>query len=88
MNLNSFSAPDEDRYGFARRFMTCTDQELVLAYNREVGKEKWASDRLDYLSHLYKELLVRELDCSAVLNGRSLSMQHRVALIDNKLVVS
>ena len=88
MNHRIFSAPDQDRFGFARRFLTCTDQELVLAYNREVGKENGKSDREDYLFHLHKEMVGRELDCSAVMNGRTLSMQQRVVLVDNKLVVS
>lgn len=87
MNLSSFAAPQEDRYGFARRFLACTDQELVQAYNREVGKDNWVNGRADYLFYLHKELVVREMDCSAVMNGRTLSMLKRVTLIDNKLVV-
>jgi hypothetical protein len=87
MNQNSFSAPDEDRYGYARLFLVCTNQELVEAYNREVGKENWVNGRADYLFHLQRELLGREVDCSAVIIGRTLSMQHRVTLVDNRLVV-
>ncbi len=87
MTINSFSAPETDRYGFARRFLVCTDQELVAAFNREVGKENWVNGRADYLFHLHKEMIGRELDCSAVSNGRSLSMTRRVTLIDNRLVV-
>jgi hypothetical protein len=29
----------------------------------------------------------RDFDCSAVMNGRSMSMDRRVRLVDNKLVV-
>ena len=84
---NSYTAPEEDRYGFARRFLVCTDQELVQAYNREVGKDNWVNGRADYLFHLHKELVGREFDCSAVMSGRTMSMTSRVTLIDNKLVV-
>lgn len=87
MDQNSFSAPDEDRYGFASRFLVCTDQELVQAFNREVGKENWVNGRADYLYHLHKELVFREFDCSAVMNGHTMSMQHRVTLVDNKFVI-
>lgn len=87
MNQNSFSAPDADRYGFARRFLACTTQELVVAYNREVGKESWVNGRADYLYYLQRELVGRDVDVSAVLNGRTLSMTKRVTLIENRLVV-
>jgi len=86
MNKNVFSAPDEDRYGFARRFLVCTDQELVEAYNREVGKKNWENGRADYLFHLQRELVGREVDCSAVMVGRTFSMTKHVTLVDNRLV--
>jgi hypothetical protein len=82
------SAPDEDRYGYARHFLVCTDQQLVHAYNREVGKDNWTNGRADYLFHLQRELAGREVDCSAVISGRVLSMKHRVTLVNNKLIVS
>ena len=87
MQNNSFSAPDEDRYGFARRFLVCTNQELVKAFNREVGKESLVNGRADYLFHLHRELVVREFDCSAIVNGRTLSLAKRVRLVENRLVV-
>jgi hypothetical protein len=87
MEQRIHAAPKEDRYGFARRFQVCTDKELVQAFNREVGKENWANGRADYLFHLQKEFAGRELDCSAVMNGRTLNMAHRVTLVDNRLVV-
>ncbi|MCX6225519.1 MAG: hypothetical protein NTV01_12350 [Bacteroidia bacterium] len=87
MEQNSFSTPDQDRYGFARRFLVCTNQELVAAFNHEVCKENWVNGRADYLFHLHRELIVRELDCSSVVNGRNLSMEHRVTLVDKRLVV-
>jgi hypothetical protein len=87
MEQNVFRAPKEDRYGFARRFLVCTDEELVAAYNREVGKENWVNGRADYLYHLQQELVVREFDISAVVSGRTLSMTKRVMLVDHRLVV-
>lgn len=87
MNQNSFSARGQDRYGFARRFLACTNQELVVAFNREVGKENWVNGRADYLFYLQQELALREVDCSAVIIGRTLSLKHRVTLVDNRLVV-
>jgi hypothetical protein len=87
MVQNSFSAQEEDRYGFARRFLACTNRELVDAFNREVGKQNWVNGRADYLFHLQKEMVGREMDCSAVLTGRSLNMDHRVTLVDNRLVL-
>lgn len=87
MIQESFSAPEEDRYGYARHFLVCTDQQLVQAFNREVGKDNWTNGRADYLFHLQKEMIDRELDCSAVINGRVLSMTRRVNLVNKKLVV-
>jgi len=87
MEQNSHPASGEDRYGYARRFNVCTDQELVAAYNREVGKENWVNGRADYLFHLYREFIAREFDCTAVVSGRTLNMLKRVVLVDNRLVV-
>jgi hypothetical protein len=87
MSQNSFSSPEGDRYGFARRFLVCSDEELIEAFNREVGKVSLANGQADYLFHLHRELVEREFDCSAIIIGRTMSLLHRITLVDNRLVV-
>jgi len=87
MEYNSNSARREDRYGFGLRFQACSDQELVEAFNREVGKENWANARADYLFHLHRALVSRNMDCSSVMNGRTMNLQYKARLVENKLVV-
>jgi len=87
MEQNDFKAPVADRYGFARRFLVCSDRELIAAFNREVGNDSCLNGRADYLFHLKRELLGRDLDCSEVINGHTLCMTKRVTLVDNRLVV-
>ena len=85
-DYNEVSSVD-DRFGFARRFLVCSDIELVDAFNKEVGREGRMNDRVDFLYHLQRELLFRKFDISAIITGRTLSMQHRVRLVENRLVV-
>jgi hypothetical protein len=90
ININmqyNLSAPEGDINGFAKRFLVCSDAQLIDAYNREVDKVNRTNDRFDYLLHLHREMVNRDFDCSAVMNGRSMSMDRRVRLVDNKLVV-
>jgi len=83
---NRFLSQEEDRFGFAKRFSVCSDEELIAALNKEVGKVGRMNDRTDFLYHLQRELLFREFDCSGIINGRTLNLTHGVRLVDNKLV--
>jgi hypothetical protein len=87
MANNPILSRDGDIYGFGNRFLVCTDAQLIDAYNREVKKVTFRNDHIDYLQHLHKEMVDREFDCSAVMNGRTMSMERKVRLVDNKLVV-
>jgi hypothetical protein len=76
VQVGSPNANDE----FVQRFARCSLQELVDAFNREVGCTGWVSARGRYLVALYEELRRRPVDISVIDNGRGLRLARRVRL--------
>jgi hypothetical protein len=65
---------------FVARFKTFTDQELIDAFNDEVGKQGWVSARGSYLAALHDEFIHRGFDFSAMGDMSSLSLGSKVKL--------
>lgn len=68
---------------YLARFKTCTNQELVDAFNREVGKPGWVSARASYLAALHEEFKGRAFDFSAIGGSDSFSLRSKIRLIGN-----
>ena len=66
---------------YLARFKAFTDQELIDAFNREVGNPGWVSARGSYLAALHDEFKHRGFDFSAIGGQDSLSLRSKVRLI-------
>lgn len=76
-----------DQYGFNERFERSSIDELVQAFNREVGSRAWVGVRAVYLDALMRALLARGVDCSDVIQGGSIHLSQRVRLDGRRLVI-
>jgi hypothetical protein len=65
---------------YAERFKKMSDDELVAAFNREVGNPGWTSSRASYLAELRREFTAREYNYSAIGDEASLSFKSRIRL--------
>ncbi|MDO8569238.1 MAG: hypothetical protein Q7R89_00390 [bacterium] len=72
---------------FKKRFSAMSDEELIGAFNREVGNPGWTSSRATYLSLLREEFEKRGYDYSAVGGNGGLSLKNKVELVGGKTVV-
>jgi hypothetical protein len=70
---------------FKQRFSTYSNQELVNAFNEEVGNPGWVGARGAYLSALHREFKIRNIDYSEIGDDEGLSLRHKVYLKDNRL---
>ncbi len=65
---------------FTERFEKATTEQLVEAYNREVGNPGWVSARGRYLFSLYHEFKRRGIDISVIDTGNGMALDQRVGL--------
>jgi hypothetical protein len=65
---------------YIARLSKCSDEELIGAFNREVGNTGWTSSRASYLAALYREFKVRGFDCTTIGDGHSFSPAKHVRL--------
>ena len=75
-----FSEPNEYFNEFKARFEKMKDEELVEAFNKEVGNPGWGSARASYLAALHREFVERGFDFSAIGNRGSISLKRKVKL--------
>jgi hypothetical protein len=78
--------PDEDYERFKRRMENYSDEELIEAFNREVGNPGWVSARAAYLAAIHDEFKKRGYDYSAIGNEKELSFAKKVKLAGKKVV--
>lgn len=72
---------------FKERFNAMNDDELIGAFNREVGNPGWTGARAIYLSLLREEFGRRKFDHSAIIaDSGGLSLKRKMNLVDGKLV--
>jgi hypothetical protein len=80
-----------DRYeAWQSQLAAYTLEQLIEAFNREVGNNGWGTARADYLHALRHTFVHRGVDCSCFLSddGRSMSFKHRLALEDGRIVLA
>ncbi len=65
---------------YAARFAAASSQSLVESFNKEVGISGWTSMRACCIAALIDELRNRDIDISAVNDGRSTDFNHHVRL--------
>ena len=71
---------------FKRRMGNYSDEELIQAFNNEVGNPGWTSARAAYLVAIRDEFKERGYDYSAVGNEEGLSFARKIKLIGKKIV--
>lgn len=80
------SEPQKTHQEFQERFNAMSDDELIDAFNREVGNPGWTSSRVTYLSLLHEEFKKRHFDYSVIGSVGGLSLNKKVKLIDKEIV--
>ncbi|MEO7201252.1 MAG: hypothetical protein ABIZ82_01515 [Candidatus Tumulicola sp.] len=75
-----------ERYDeYCERFGSDSDEELVAAFNREIGNTGWVSARGAYLAALHDEFRKRGFDFSAIGDADSLSLRVKIRLKGKKI---
>ena len=78
-----------DRYyqDFRQRFSQMSEEELIEAFNREVGNPGWVSVRGEYLFALQEEFARREIDFSAIGDETRMSLANKIGLSEKTIIV-
>jgi hypothetical protein len=76
----------EDEYGYKKRFKDYDADQLIEAFNRDVGNPGWVRARGFFLVALRKALLATGLDCSGFIDEEGMSMQYKIKQ-DGKRIV-
>lgn len=63
-----------------------SDEELIQAFNDQVGNAGWGSGRAGYLTAIFDEFKERNYDYSAIGNEEALSFARRVRLVGKTIV--
>ncbi len=61
-------------------FDKCTDQQIIIAFNKEAGNCGWGTARASYLGALHKQLDKRNFDYSAIGGEGSMSLKSKIKL--------
>ncbi len=69
---------------FKERFNKMSNEELISAFNREVGNPGWTSSRATYLALMNEEFEKRKFDYSAIGSSGGLSLKNKVELVDGR----
>lgn len=67
------------------RFSNYSLEDLVVAFNNEVGKNGWTNSRGVYLNELRSALEKTNIDVSEIIDGHSISLKYKVELQGNRL---
>ena len=70
---------------FVKKFGNFTNEELIEAFNKEIGNSGWVGARGAYLSALHREFKIRNIDHTEIGDDEGLSLRHKVYLKDNRL---
>ena len=85
--IRILDAPPNVRYeDYKRRMENYSDEELIEAFNSQVGNPGSGSAKVDFLSAIHDEFKERGYDYSAVGNEEELSFARKVKLIGKKIV--
>ncbi len=69
----------DDEYGYRARFRTHSIDELIAAFNPEVGSRAWVHARGVCLVALRDALLATDLDCSSFISDKGMNMDRLIA---------
>lgn len=86
MKNRDFISSTDDQYGFGAEFLSMSDQQLVDAFNSQVGNKGMASAKMDYLHRLRQEFLQRKLDCSAFISKQAMAMKECIVIKGERIV--
>lgn len=67
------------------RFADKTVDELIAAFNREVGNPGWVRARAIYLTGLRRALLATGLDCSSFIRDDGMSLAKKIEQVGSVL---
>jgi hypothetical protein len=70
------------------RFRSMSDEELINAFNDDVGKHGWVSARASYHGALRDEFENRGYDYSAISNNGGFSLKRRIKLTGKKITLA
>jgi hypothetical protein len=70
---------------FKEYFANINDEELINAFNREVGNNGWVNARALYLFEM-KEEFEKRFDCSEIRDKISFSIARKIKLIGKKVI--
>ena len=72
---------------FKDRFKRMSSDELIGAFNREVGNTGWTTSRAIYLNALREEIESRGYDYSEIGSSSGWSYRRKVKLIGNRIII-
>jgi hypothetical protein len=72
---------------YLEEFKKMADDEVIEAFNKEVGNPGWTTSRANYLGALRQEFDNRKYDCSVITQGGGLSLNNKVRLVDKKFEI-
>jgi hypothetical protein len=73
---------------FRRRLQQASADDLIAAFNREVGNEGCTSTRAGYLTELRTALLATGLDCSAFISDVTMNLSHAIERKGDAIVLA
>ncbi len=77
-----------DYYNYFRlRIENLSTIEVIDLFNKTAGIRAYGIPRQGYLWALREQIILREIDCSKIYNGQSMSFANQVDLFENKLVI-
>lgn len=79
--------PQQMQQEYRKRFEGMGDQELIEAFNHEVGNPGWGSARATYLSELHRAFEGRAFDYSAIGNESGLCLKRKIRLVGKKILI-
>jgi len=80
------SDPQKTYLEFQERFNAMSDEQLIDAFNSDVGKSGWVSTRASFHTALREEFEKRHYDFSAIGGTGRLSWNKKVKLIEKRIV--
>lgn len=68
------------RINFQSQFAALSNQALIEMYNQETDKKGWTSSRAIYLTTLINELKHLGIDISAIYDGITIHLNHKLPI--------
>lgn len=79
-------SPQENYETFKAQLRLLNNEEIIEAFNRQIGNNGWTSSRGSYLGALSSEFERRGFDYSSVGNEAGLSLANKVKIENNVIV--